>query len=347
MHFLHMYNKITIEIVSLFQTTRGMLENFLSIIDRFGMIPNGGRVYYLARSQPPLLAYMIKEYTTFSRDDSFARQNVAKLAAEFDFFQRTHTVDVKGYTLFRYGDNSLGPRPESYREDVETSEHFNTDAEKEEHYSELKAGAESGMDFSSRWFVNSEGTNNGSLVHLKTRTIVPVELNVILHWNAKYIAELYRKEGKLEEASTYEQYAQQIFDAIEAVLWHEDLGIWLDYDMVNKKRRNYFVPTNLSPLWMNCYREERREEIAEMMMKYIHRTDIDTYLGGVPNTLNHSGEQWDFPNVWPPMQHMLIEGLENLHDPKTSEIALRWATRWVQSNFIGWDRNEKMYEKVG
>lgn len=121
-----------------------MLKNFLSIVERFGFIPNGGRVYYSMRSQPPLLIPMFKTYVDTTNDREFAIQSLDILVQEFDFWMTNHTVTVNGYKLARYGDKSSGPRPESYREDVCTAEIFQTEEEREEHYSELKAAAESG-----------------------------------------------------------------------------------------------------------------------------------------------------------------------------------------------------------
>lgn len=188
-----------------------MLQNFRSIIQRFGFIPNGGRIYYAARSQPPLLAGMIKTYVDATHDDAFAIDSVEDLAHEFEFFMNNHTVNVRGHNVSVYGDKSSGPRPESYREDVETAAEFETDADKEEYYAELKAGAESGMDFSSRWFLKN-GTNKGRLQDSKTRSIVPVELNAILYWNAKIIAEFYRKANNIEKSEKYEAEAARILD---------------------------------------------------------------------------------------------------------------------------------------
>lgn len=121
-----------------------MLENFFSIVQRFGFIPNGGRVYYSMRSQPPFLTPMVKTYVDTTNDTEFAIKNVDILAKEFDFWIANHTVTIRGYLLARYGDKSSGPRPESYKEDVDTGSEFETEEEREEHYSELKAGAESG-----------------------------------------------------------------------------------------------------------------------------------------------------------------------------------------------------------
>lgn len=318
----------------------------MGIVQRFGFIPNGGRIYYASRSQPPLLSMMMREYCNSLGSNEFTHQNIKTLVEEFNFFYNNYGVQVKGHTLFKYGYPSAGPRPESYSEDVQTASVFNTTADRENMYGELKAGAESGMDFSSRWFISDSGTNNGGLMHLKTRSIVPVELNALLHWNAQYIAAMYKEMGDLVEAEKFQKIADTIFSAIEAVLYHEDLGIWLDYDLINEKRRDYWVPTNFAPLWTGSYNQQKRSRIIEGVLEAVNRWDLDLYSGGVPNTLNPVHEQWDYPNVWPPMQHMLIVGLENMEDERTSALAFKWATKWVHSNFIGWDKHKEMYEKV-
>lgn len=141
----------------MFDTARGMLENFLHIVNVYGMIPNGGRIYYSGRSQPPLLTAMIKAYVDFTKDHEFAVRNVNLMEKEFKYWMDNHAVQAKGHTLYRYIEKSTGPRPESYREDVETADVYQTDEEKENCYSELKAAAESGMDFSSRWFIDENG----------------------------------------------------------------------------------------------------------------------------------------------------------------------------------------------
>lgn len=188
-----------------------MLKNFFSIVDRYGFIPNGGRIYYSMRSQPPLLAPMVKTFVDTTGNKQFAISSVDVLAREFDYWMTNHTVMVKGHKMAIYGDKSSGPRPESYREDVETGKDFATDEEREDHYSELKAGAESGMDFSSRWFIKN-GTNEGDLTNLKTRSIVPVELNAILYWNAKIISEFYGYKGDTDRQIEYFKYAEDFLN---------------------------------------------------------------------------------------------------------------------------------------
>lgn len=194
----------------MYDTVKGMLDNFLTIIDRFNFIPNGGRIYYAARTQPPLLTGMIKSYVDDTNDVDFLRKALPLLEREFYFFINNHMVDVKGHSVAVYGDKSTGPRPESYREDYELGKSFDTEEQRQAFYAELKAGAESGMDYSSRWFINANGTNEGTLRDLKCRSIVAVDLNAILYWNAKLIAEFSIKTGNATKAALFEKEATKL-----------------------------------------------------------------------------------------------------------------------------------------
>lgn len=134
--------------------------------------------------------------------------------------------------------------------------------------------------------------------------------------------------------------------AIQAVLWNEEAGCWLDYDLINEKPRDYFVPTNLSPLWVKAYNISDSAKISESVLSYIEKNKLDKFPGGVPNTLYPTGEQWDFPNVWAPMQYILVEGLDNLGTPEAKELSKRWGYRWVKSNFEAYRETLAMFEKV-
>lgn len=201
----------------MFDTAKGMLRNFLSVIDRFGYIPNGGRVYYLRRSHPPLLTAMIKSYVEFTNDHDFLLEALPYLEREYAFFEQHYMQQVNGYTLALYGQDLLiGPRPESYYEDVSVAHQLVGD-DKLRFYDEMNAGAESGMDFTSRWFIKNK-TNEGLLIDTKASEIVPVELNAILYSNAKSLAEYHRKLGNDKIAARYQQKADNLNEA--SVGWH-------------------------------------------------------------------------------------------------------------------------------
>jgi alpha,alpha-trehalase len=103
----------------MYDTTRGILENILAMVEKYGFVPNGGRVYYVQRSQPPLLIPMVDSYVTQTSNITFLRNNINLLEAEFQFWMTNRTVTVKKngreYKLARYYAKSQGPRPESYR----------------------------------------------------------------------------------------------------------------------------------------------------------------------------------------------------------------------------------------
>ncbi|XP_015122762.1 trehalase isoform X2 [Diachasma alloeum] len=332
----------------MFTTVRGMLSNFVSIVDKIGLIPNGGRIYYEMRSQPPMLIPMVKEYLDVTKDYDWLRDNLWLLEKEFDFWMTNRTVEVekdgRNYTLARFYEESSGPRPESYREDYSNSLLFRTSEDRENYYRELKTAAESGWDFSSRWFI-VDGTNKGNLSNIKARYIVPVELNAILYYNAVLLAEFNDKMGNASKATIYRHIAEEWKTAVNAVLWHKEVGVWLDYDLLNDIKRDYFYPTNVVPLWTNCYDVTRKEDYVAKVLKYLEKNQIMINLGGIPATLEHSGEQWDYPNAWPPLQYFVIESLDKTGDAWAQRLAYEMSERWVRSNFKAFNATNSMFEK--
>ena len=65
----------------------GMLENFSRMIDKYGFIPNGNRVYFERRSQPPLFTSMVAEYLNATRDTEFLQRHISSLDKEFEFWR--------------------------------------------------------------------------------------------------------------------------------------------------------------------------------------------------------------------------------------------------------------------
>jgi alpha,alpha-trehalase len=142
------------------QTVKGVLENFLLLVQTYGLVPNGGRIYYAKRSQPPFLSLMMKEYMSKTAEVEFLRHHLPTLEKELQFWEKRRSLLVEkdgvDHLMFVYGTGGHGPRPESYREDVELAEEFETEEEREEFYFHMKAGAESGWDYSTRWMIDKK-----------------------------------------------------------------------------------------------------------------------------------------------------------------------------------------------
>jgi len=148
------------------------------------------------------------------------------------------------------------------------------------------------------------------------------------------------------KAVYYDDIAEKWKEAVMTVLWHEEVGAWLDYDILNDIKRDYFYPTNILPLWTDCYDTSKRMEYVWKVIKYLEKNQIMVNHGGIPTTLEHSGEQWDYPNAWPPLQYFFIMSLNNTGDAWAQRLAYEISLRWVRSNYKAYKETHNMYEKV-
>lgn len=276
-------------VCDMFETSRKMLENFMYFIQLFGFIPNGSRVYYLNRSQPPYFALMVKRYyesTMKSNILSLEEKNKIKnfvldqalecIIKEYEYWMKNKITEVEinnqKYILNIYKAFMNKPRPESYFEDLETSSKLSEDR-KEKIYQDISSGAESGYDFSSRWF---EDPLNMSTI--RTTDIIPVDLNAILYKTELIISDLYLLKGDLENSKLFEKKSIQRKFTINKILWSEENYCWADYNMKTKKLNNQFYITNLAPLYMGL---KPPNEILEknILDKNLRKIFSENFLG--------------------------------------------------------------------
>lgn len=216
------------------QTAKNMIQNFLDIVADNGFVPNGARIYYLNRSQPPLLIHMVDAYMNKTKDlntfMSFLNASIDLMDLEYSFWMTqkyvNYTKNGKTYRLNKYNVKNTSPRPESYREDYENGRlSMNQTA----YYSNVASSAESGWDFSSRWFVDPQ--------NIKTITItdiIPVDLNSIMYKNEALLNKFYNLLGNQQKASFYLSAMKQREEAINSVLWNDELGTWGDLNTNTK-----------------------------------------------------------------------------------------------------------------
>ncbi|KAM8818375.1 trehalase [Rhynchonycteris naso] len=325
------------------ETVKGMLQNFLDLVQTYGHVPNGARVYYLQRSQPPLLTLMMDRYVTYTNDTAFLRDNIGTLALELAFWTENKNISVslwgKSYVLNRYYVPYGGPRPESYSKDAELANTM-PEGDREAMLAELKAGAESGWDFSSRWLIG--GLNPDLLSSIRTSKFVPVDLNAFLCQAEELMSKFHTSLGNDAQATKYRNLREQRLAALNAILWDEEKGAWFDYDLENRKKNQEFYPSNLTPLWAGCFSDPA---VVDKALKYLEDNQILTYQHGIPTSLRNTGQQWDFPNAWAPLQDLVIRGLAKSPSPRTQEVAFQLAQNWIRTNFDVYSRKSAMYEK--
>ena len=135
----------------LYDIANSTLQNFMDQLEKFGFIPNGGRIYYLNRSQPPMFIHMLDKYVSATNDTSVLQRALPLAKLELQWWATNRAISVTSsyttqtYNVTRYAAGNSAPRPESYLEDYETATGVNlTEQQRSDLYAELASGAESG-----------------------------------------------------------------------------------------------------------------------------------------------------------------------------------------------------------
>lgn len=298
-----------------------MADNFAWMIEKYGHIPNGNRTYYLSRSQPPVFALMVE---LFEEDGvRGARRYYEHLLMEYAFWMDgseslnlnqayRHAVRMPdGSLLNRYWDDRDTPRDESWIEDVETAKHSGRPPS--EVYRDLRAGAESGWDYSSRWLRDTQ-----RLASIRTTQFIPIDLNAFLFKLESTIANLSGLKGDREGEAMFRQRASDRRAAVNRYLWDEEKGCYRDYDW-RRGEQALFSAASIVPLYVGMVTHEQADRIAVAVRERLLTP------GGMMATEYETGEQWDKPNGWAPLQWMAIQGFKLYgNDALGDEIAHCW-----------------------
>jgi Neutral trehalase len=327
---------------------QNMIDNFSYLINQFGFIPNGNRTYYLGRSQAPFFALMIELLAQSKGNDTYTKY-LPEMVKEHNFWMegadsvkpgqshRRVVCMADGIILNRYWDDMNTPRPEAYRQDIQTAKEakmLNPNRKEEDVYRNLRAGAESGWDFSSRWLT--ETNHSFSLATIHTTDIIPVDLNCLLYNLETTIAKAYRLQHKLNEAKQFTLLATRRIVAIKKYCWNSTLLFYGDYDFIKNKPTNVYSLAGIYPLYFNIASAEEAADAEKIIKKQF------LFPGGLVSTTNFTSQQWDAPNGWAPLQWMTIMGLRNYG---FTQLADQCKRNWLSANKLLYSKLFKMTEK--
>lgn len=250
------------------------------------------------------------------------------------------------------------------------------DTEKAALYSNLASGAESGWDYSMRWVKNpSDAISDTSfpLRSLNTVNTIPVELNSILYYNEITIAEFHQRAGNYSAARQWASLAANRSEAMTTLLWNAEHYSYFDYNLTSSSQNVYTLADNTStplstqgapagqqiwfeisqfyPFWTGAAPDAIKSDPSAMRRVYARVEELlESRDGAIAATNLVSGQQWDEPNVWPPLQYILMQGLLNTplevtadQDNATTtdyiwtqDLALRLAQRYLDSLYCTW-----------
>lgn len=321
----------------------GMVKNCAYMIRKFGFIPTANRTYFLSRSQPPAFALMVKLLASHKGRGRTYVEYLPYMLMEYHFWNKhrrslakepykaySRVVEMpNGHILNRYFDNKTTPRPESLHEDTETQ--LGVERDPAQLFLDLRAGAESGWDFSSRWF---EDPHDIRTIH--TTDFVPVDLNSLLYQLETTIAEAYRFVLQPLLAKRFHALAEQRKEAVQKYCWNSTEQFFVDYNARTKRPSDRLTLAACFPLFAGIATPKQAAAVARRLEKDFLAS------GGLVTTLHVTGQQWDAPNGWAPLQYVAIEGLRNYGH---YDLATMIKQRWLKANLSVFEKTGKFVEK--
>ena len=301
------------------ERARDMVENFLYEIEHYGTILNANRTYYMTRSQPPFLTEMVLGVYDKTGDKEWLRRTRPAIEKYYQFWT-TEPHLIPGTGLSRYYDLGDGPAAEvlSDEKDAQGRTHYDRIREYYRDHPEAAKGdydvdryydrandrltdlfykgdrsmRESGFDPSNRF-----GLFNVDIIHY-----APVCLNTLLFRMETEAARIEETVGNAAGAAEWRRRAAARHAAVDKYLWDAPSGLYLDYNFETKTRRKYEFATTFYPLWAGLASKAQAARVR-LNLKLFEAP------GGLLTSTRVTGNQWDAPFGWAPLQMIPADGL--------------------------------------
>ena len=317
------------------ERARDMVENFLYEIEHYGTILNANRTYYMTRSQPPFLTEMVLGVYDKTGDKDWLRRTRPAIEKYYQFWT-TEPHLIPGTGLSRYYDLGDGPAAEvlSDEKDAQGRTHYDRIREYYRDHPEAAKGdydvdryydrandrltdlfykgdrsmRESGFDPSNRF-----GLFNVDITHY-----APVCLNTLLFRMETEAARIEESVGNAAGAAEWRRRAAARHAAVDKYLWDAPSGLYLDYNFETKTRRKYEFATTFYPLWAGLASKAQAARVR-LNLKLFEAP------GGLLTSTRVTGNQWDAPFGWAPLQMIPADGLRRYgYDVDASRVSRKF-----------------------
>ena len=294
--------------------------DILYLINKYGFMPNGNRLWYLSRSQPPFAAAMVERVFEATADTSFLREAYPVLQKEYSFWQEKRLTPTG---LNRYGGEAdekliqefIGTAGKRLGTDFRS---MGWSPEELSRFGEhCVAECESGWDFNPRF-------------NRRCEDYCPVDLNAILYGAERSMARF----AEILENGEQELWRSRAGLRRERILryMYRD-GYFFDYDYVNGELSGVVSAAPFALLFFGVLDDEK----AASLRSILPRLEYPHGLAVCEDAPYEYSYQWSFPNAWPPVMYMAVMGLERYG---FREDARRIASNWMKAA-------EKLYAKTG
>jgi alpha,alpha-trehalase len=328
---------------------KSMVEQLLYEVEHYGTVLNANRTYMLSRSQPPVLTLMILALFEYTQDKAWL-QSTLLMAERYYYYWAVPPHLNQATGLSRYYALGDGPSPEvlASEQDEQGRTHYDRvkayyrrvhiteydldlyyDGEQDcltpLFYKGDRSMRESGFDISNRF-----GPFSVDIIHY-----VPVCLNVLLYQMEQDIAQIHQLVGSEDMAERWLHLASERHSRIDELLWNESAGLYFDYNFQTSKQSNYEFATTFYPLWAGLASLEQAEKVVKNLPLF-------EAPGGLLSSTHVSGNQWDAPFGWAPLNLIAVSGLLRYgYREEGNRIAQKFISMLVQE----FEKNGTLVEK--
>jgi alpha,alpha-trehalase len=335
------------------ELAKDMADNALYEVREYGKVLNANRTYYLTRSQPPFLTEMVLAVYNQTKDRAWLEESWPAIEQYYRYWTtEPHLTPETG--LSRYYDLGEGPSPEVVSSEHDSSgrndydlikEYFRShripdydaaqyyDAGRDEltplFYKGDRSMRESGFDPSSRF-----GPFSVDIIHYD-----PVCLNTLLYLMEVQAGEIMGTLGRQAEEVVWRQRAEQRAVRINRLMWDQAGGFYFDYDFVHARVRRYPFLTTFYPLWAGIASPDQ----AARVVRNLH---VFEQAGGLQTSPRQTGDQWDAPFGWAPLQWIALEALRRYGYRSQADRVAEKFLSLIQQEFVRHGTLEEKYDVV-
>lgn len=286
---------------------KGILEDLLTLMQRFHIIPNASRTYFTGRSQPPLLTSFIMDVYKLRPDKLWLEKAIAIAKEEYDQVW-------------------MGTVQPNWRQVYEgLSRYYDVNAIHD------LAEAESGWDMTTRF-------------SRKTLNYLPVDLNAFLFKYENDFAEAADILGNSGAAKEWRQKARQRKSTMNKLMWSKAFGVFYDYNYVKKRRGLVVSLATYVPMWAGMVSAKQAKQLVKSLSKFEEKggltaTSVQQISQFVPGSIP---VQWAHPNGWAPLQFIVVEALKRYGYHYEAEKVAR---TWLRNNLAWFNKHGQFIEK--
>jgi alpha,alpha-trehalase len=318
------------------ETAKGMLENFVYLYEKYNIIPNGNRFYYLTRTQLPVLMEMVSLLENNGLLDF--KKLPGRTAEKTSLENRVLTVSQNYYKkiwkgtaryksefgLFAYSDGAGGAL--NYNRIVVRPEAGLLEPRRKEKHSQ-RVFAETGWDMSYSRFGKDP------------QNWLPVDLNFMLMGYTSKLSLLLEKAGRTGEAQDFKNESAKIKENLK-LLYDSKSGLYLDFNTVTKKISEVKTAASFFPFYFNAY--DHSEASRRILNQLFGILKPKGHLA-LHTTDTEGDGQWDGAWTWAPLNETAFQSLVKYNMiPEARQLASDYCYMTIVAFY---KNNHKFYEK--